>query len=68
MSGHGRHGIFGVKPGSQHWGLCIHRESEIHVNVGPVSNLGYQGTTEGDKHPDSDHPQCQHRKVNTLVS
>ena len=25
------------KSGSQHWGLCIHRESENHVNVGPVS-------------------------------
>ena len=23
--------------GSQHWGLCIPRESENHVNVGPVS-------------------------------
>ena len=23
--------------GSQHWGLCIPRESENHVNAGPVS-------------------------------
>ena len=25
------------KSGSQHWGLCIPRESENHDNVGPVS-------------------------------
>ena len=25
------------KSGSQHWGLCIPRESENHVNVGAVS-------------------------------
>ena len=31
------HGIFGLNHGSQHWGLCIPRESE-NVNVGPVSN------------------------------
>ena len=26
-----------LKPGSQHWGLRIHRESDNHVNVSPVS-------------------------------
>jgi hypothetical protein len=26
-----------LKPGSQHWGLCIPRELENHINVGPVS-------------------------------
>ena len=26
-----------IKSGSQHWGLCIPRESENHVNVGPIS-------------------------------
>ena len=26
-----------LKPGSQHWGLCILCESENHVKVGPVS-------------------------------
>ena len=26
-------------------------------------NLGRKRTTEDDKHPGSDHPQCQHRKV-----
>ena len=26
-----------LKPGSQHWGLCIPRELENHNNVGPVS-------------------------------
>ena len=26
-----------IEAGFQHWGLCIPRESENHVNVGPVS-------------------------------
>ena len=26
-----------LKPGSQHWGLCIPHESENHVNVGTIS-------------------------------
>ena len=26
-----------LKPGSQHWGLCIRCESKNHFNVGPVS-------------------------------
>ena len=29
--------VYLLKPGSQHWGLCIPRQSESHVNVGPVS-------------------------------
>ena len=27
-----------IKIWLQHWGLCIPRESENHVNVGPVSS------------------------------
>ena len=35
----GTHAVCGVtiSCGSQHWGLYIPRESENHVNVGPVS-------------------------------
>ena len=50
--------------GFQHWGLCIRRDSDDHVNVGPVTfNGGRKRTTEDDMHPGSDHPQCQHKKV-----
>ena len=36
--GYGRNGrIYGVKPGSQHRGLFIPRDSENHFNVGQVS-------------------------------
>lgn len=30
-------GMFGEKPGSQHWELCIHRDSDDLFNVGPYS-------------------------------
>ena len=50
--GHGRHGIFVVKPCSQHWGPCIPRESENHINVGPVSIWDKLD----DKHPGIEHP------------
>ena len=33
IPGHGRHGMFGVKP----LGICIPHESENHINVSPVS-------------------------------
>ena len=42
--------------------VCVCLESGNHVNVGPVSIWGRK-QTEDDKHPDSDHPQCQHRKI-----
>ena len=38
------------------------RDSDDHVNVGPVSfNWGRNKTIEDDMHPGSDHPHCQHR-------
>ena len=30
-------GMFGIQPGSRRWERCIPRESENHLNVGPVS-------------------------------
>ena len=61
---HTRLGIFGVKTGSQHWGMCISREWKNHVNVGHVSirdvNLRMTSTLAVTS---SDHSQCQHRKV-----
>ena len=56
-------GMFGVKPGSQHWKLCISRDLDDHVNAGPILfNWGRKRTIEDDMHPGSDHPQCQHIK------
>ena len=48
-------GTFGVKSRSLHLGLYIPRESENHVNVGPISAWDKR-TPEDDKHPGSDHP------------
>ena len=48
IPGHGRHGIFRVKLGSQHWEVIyIPCELEHHVNVGPVSIWDVK---EDDKH------------------
>ena len=61
-------GMFGVKTGSQHWRLCISHDSDDHINVGPVSfNWGCKRTIEDGMHPSSDHPQCQHTKVNLAI-
>ena len=56
ISSHCSHDMFGVKPGSQHRRLRI-GESRQSVN------LRRKRTTENDKHPGSEHLQCQHRKV-----
>ena len=57
-------GMFGVKTWLSTLGLCIPRDSDDHINVGPVSlNWGRKRTIEDDVHPGSDHPQCQHKKV-----
>ena len=44
--------VWRKKPGSQHWILCISRDSDDHVNVGPVSyNWGRKRTIDNDIHP-----------------
>ena len=49
------------KPGSQHWRLCISRDSDDRVNVGLVSiNWGRKRTSEDDIHPGSNHPVSNH--------
>ena len=43
-------------------GDCVPRDSDDHINIGPVSfNWGRKRTIEDDMHPGGDHPQCQHR-------
>ena len=52
------------KPGSQHWGLFIPRESENQINVGLVSIWNVkEPCTDDDKCLSSGHPQYQHRKI-----
>ena len=49
---HSRHVIFVLKPGSQHWGLCITHESVNHFLIYRFRlNFGCKRTTEDDKRP-----------------
>ena len=45
------HGLFG----SRYWGLCVPRDSDDRVSIGPVSLIGdVQRNTEDAMHPGSD--------------
>ena len=56
------------KPGSQHRRLCKSRDSDDHVNVGPVAfNWGRKRTIEDEMHPGSGHPQYQNKKFGLAI-
>ena len=60
-------GMYGVTA-SQHWTLCISRDSDYHVNVGTVLfNWGRTRTIEDDMHPGSNYPHWWHEKVGLLI-
>ena len=59
--GHGKHGIFSVKT----WLSTL--VNQIIMLMSVPSQFGMKRTTDDNKYPGSDHPQCQHRKVGVNV-